>query len=145
MAIYVYQLSNGALRSYCPNDTDPVADAATLAANGLGAKSGLPQQSPTIGWDPATLTTITVVPPTPANFLASYDFIMAFTPSELTAIRASTDGNVQQFLFALQVTGGVNLNSTAVNDDLNYLISKSLLTANRATAIKATLSSGAAM
>ncbi len=144
MAIYVYQLSNGALYSYCPNDTDPVADAATLASNGLGVRSGLPQLSPTIGWNPATLTTTTVVPPTPANFLVAFDFIMAFTPAELTAIRASTDGNVQQFLFALQVTGGVNLNSTSINDDLNFLVSKSLLTANRATTIKATLPSGAA-
>ncbi len=63
MAIYVYNLSDGSLFSYCPNDTDPVASPERLALNGLAAVSGLPQLSPTVAWNPATHTTRTVTPP----------------------------------------------------------------------------------
>ena len=60
MAIYVYSIQDGSLYSWCPNDTDPVATPAQLAANGLASKSGLPALSPTIGWNPATQSTTTV-------------------------------------------------------------------------------------
>ncbi len=63
MAIYVYSLSDGSLVSYSPNDTDPVASPARLAANGLAFVSGLPQLSPTVAWNPATHTTRTITPP----------------------------------------------------------------------------------
>lgn len=62
MAIYVYRLSDGSLYSWCPNDTDPVASASILAANGLASVSGLPALSPTIGWNPATKSTTSVIP-----------------------------------------------------------------------------------
>ena len=62
MAIYVYVTNTGALYSYCPNDTDPVAPLATLQKNGLTAVSGLPQLSPTVAWNPASKTTQAVVP-----------------------------------------------------------------------------------
>ena len=62
MAIYVYVTATGALYSYCPNDTDPVAPADVLIANGLTAASGLPQLSPTMGWSSATKTTVAIVP-----------------------------------------------------------------------------------
>ncbi len=65
MAIYVYKISDGSLFSYCPNDTDPVADAARLTLNGLASVSGLPQLSPTTVWNPLTHTTRTVIPVTP--------------------------------------------------------------------------------
>ncbi len=64
MAIYIYNLSDGSLYSWCPKDTDPVANPAQLAANGLGAVSGLPPLSPTVSWIPATLTTSTHLPAT---------------------------------------------------------------------------------
>ena len=63
MAIYVYTTATGALYSWAPNDTDPVADAQTLAANGLTAVSGLPALDPSHAWDPATKTVISVTPP----------------------------------------------------------------------------------
>ncbi len=86
----------------------------------------------------------TVIAPTPVNLVASFDFVMAFTATELAAIRASSDNNVQQFLFALQVTGGVNLNHATISNSLTYLVNHALLTAPRATAILATVPSGAA-
>ena len=87
---------------------------------------------------------ITVVPPTPVNLLNSFDFIMAFTATELAAIRASNDNNVQQFLFAMEVTQGLNLNHTTIKNSLQYLVNHSLLTQARANAILATTDSGAA-
>ncbi len=144
MAIYVYKIADGTLVSWCQNDTDPVASPAQLAAQGLTSVSGLPPLGPTVAWNPATHTTITVVAPTPANVIDTFDFIMAFTPVELAAIRASGNNTVQQFLFAMQVTQGVNLNHTTITNALNGLVTLSLLTAPRATAILATVTSGAA-
>ncbi len=66
MAIYIYKISDGTLFSYCPNDTDPIASPARLAANGLASVSGLPQLSPTVVWNPLTLTTRTIAAPPPA-------------------------------------------------------------------------------
>ena len=63
MAIYVYNTATGVLVSYCPNDTDPVAPAATLAANGLTAVSGLPALSPTTQWSATSKTVVTVTAP----------------------------------------------------------------------------------
>ena len=60
MAIYVYRIADGSLYSWCPNDTDPVATPAQLAANGLAAKSGLPPLGPTVGWNAATQTTVPI-------------------------------------------------------------------------------------
>jgi hypothetical protein len=144
MAIYVYNIATGALVSYCPSDTDPVAAAATLAANGLAAVSGLPQLGPTVAWNAATHTTQTVAAPAVVNVVNTFDFIMAFTAVELAAIRASADPNIQQFLFALQVTQGINLNATTITNALTYLVANNLLTGQRATAIGTILGGNAA-
>jgi hypothetical protein len=144
MAIYVYLTSNGALYSYCPNDTDPVASDAQLAAQGMAKKSGLLPLDATHQWDPTTLTVIVVTAPTPVNLLATYDFIMAFTAAELAAIRGTTsDNNIQQWLFAFQTTQGLNLNHGSVTTAMNYLVSHGLLTQARANTILATIGSGA--
>jgi hypothetical protein len=145
VAIYVYKNANGALLSWCPDDSDPVAPPAELAAQGNASKSGLPPLGPTVAWDEATKTTKTVVAPTPANPLNTFDFINAFTPLELANIRgATTDNPIQQFLFSLQCTQGVNLNATSIANSLQYLVNKGLLTQNRANTILATTSSGTA-
>jgi hypothetical protein len=143
MAVYVYNTTTGALYSWSPNDTDPVADQATLTANGLSIGTGLPALDATHAWNAAQRTVVTVTPPTPANVIDTFDFIMAFTAAELAGIRASSDNNIQQFLFALQVTQGVNLNHATITNALTYLVSKSLLTAQRAQTIGATVTSGA--
>ena len=151
MAIYVYNTATGALFSYIPDSVTVVqaqasgqlASAAQLANNGLTAVGGLPALGPTVAWQASPPTTITIVAPTPANVVDTFDFIMAFTPTELASIRASTNTTVQQFLFAMTVTQGVNLNSTTISGALSYLVAQSLLTAARATAILATVTSQA--
>lgn len=152
MAIYVYVTATGALYSEIPDNVTvaqaqaagQLASPAALAANGLTAVDSLPALGPTVAWDPVNKTTVTITAPTPANVIATFDFIMAFTPTEMAAIRASTDPAIQRFLFALQVTQGVNLNHATISNALNYLVSQSLLTAARAMAILATITSGAA-
>lgn len=64
MAAYIYMLSDGALYSTCPSSNDPIAPAATLAANGMGVFYG-PALSPTVGWSPGLKTTIVTVATTP--------------------------------------------------------------------------------
>ncbi len=135
MAIYVYNTTTGALFSWSPNDTDPVAPAATLAANGLAAVSGLPALSPTVAWNPSTKTTETVTAPVPVNNIATYQFIMLFTPTEHSAVVASTDPKVQQFLMATQVAQTINLNDPIVQGAMAYLVSLGLLTQANATLI----------
>ncbi len=152
MAIYVYVTATGALQSYIPDSvtiaaaqaSGQLASNAVLTANGFTAVDSLPPLGPTVAWDAPTHTTVTVVPPTPPNLLNTFDFIMAFTANELAAIRASSDNNVQQFLFAMQVTQGINLNHDTIKNSLTYLVNHALLTQPRATAILATVDSGAA-
>jgi hypothetical protein len=138
MAIYVYEIATGVLVSWCPNDTDPVADPATLAANGLASVSGLPALGPTVAWNPSTKTTQTVAAPTPALNVTAAQFVMLFTPAETAAIRASTDPNVQHWLFALSVSPLVNLNDTTViQPGLQYLVAQNLITSARMAQIVA--------
>jgi len=144
MATYVYYTATGALYSWNQNDTDPVADSSTLAANGLASVSGLPALDSTHAWSASQKTVVAVTAPTPANVINTFDFIMAFTPAELAAIRASTDNAIQRFLFAMQVTQGVNLNSTTITNAINYLVTNNLLTSARATAILATVNGNSA-
>jgi hypothetical protein len=152
MAIYVYRNSDGELNSWIPEDltiaeaqaSGQLASDATLAASNLSAKDNLPPLGPTVAWDPATKTTITVTAPTPPDPLNTFDFIMAFTATELDAIRASSDVNIKQFLFALEVTQGVNLNHSTIKNSLQYLVNHGLLTQARANAILSTTTSGAA-
>jgi hypothetical protein len=153
MAIYVYQTSNGILQSYIPDNitiaqaqtSGQLASNAALAAAGNAAKDNLPPLDDTHAWDPATQTVVTVIPPVPLNLLNTYDFIMAFTAAELAAIRGTTaDNNIQQFLYAMQVTQGMNLNSNSIKNSLQYLVTKGLLTQARANAILATVGGDAA-
>jgi hypothetical protein len=153
MAIYVYKTANGILQSYIPDNvtiaqaqaSGQLASNADLAAAGNAAKDSLPPLDDTHTWDPATQTVVVVTAPIPLNLLNTYDFIMAFTAAELAAIRGTTaDNNIQQFLFAMQVTQGMNLNSTSIKNSLQYLVTKGLLTQARANAILATVGGDAA-
>jgi len=153
MAIYVYVTTTGALFSWIPDNLTIaqaqtqglLASNAVLAANGHTAVDSLPPLDSTHQWDPGTHTVIVVTAPTPANLVNTYDFIMAFTPAELANIRgATTDNNIQQFLFAMEVTQGVNLNHNTNINALQYLVNHGFLTQARANAILATINSGAA-
>jgi hypothetical protein len=64
MALYVYNISDGALVSWCPKDTDPVADAATLSKAGLTSIAGLPALDAAHVWDAVQKTVLTVAPVT---------------------------------------------------------------------------------
>jgi hypothetical protein len=151
MAIYVYQTTSGALASWIPENltiaqaqaSGHLASDAVLAAGGNSAVDQLPPLDDTHAWDPSTKTVVVVTAPTPANVVVTFDFIMAFTPAELAAVRASNDNSIQRFLFAMQVTQGLNLNHTTIKNSLQYLVTNSLLTQARANAILATVSSGA--
>ncbi len=152
MAIYVYVTATGVLNSYIPDNvtvaqaqaSGRLASNAVLTANGFTAVGGLPPLDDTHAWDAPTHTVVVVVAPTPPNVVNTFDFIMAFTAAELAAIRASSNNNIQQFLFAMQVTQGVNINHTTIKNSLTFLVNQSLLTQPRADAILASVNTGAA-
>lgn len=135
MARYVYNITTGALYSWTPGDSDPVADADTLAAKGLAVVSGLPSLGPMIAWNAASKTTVTVTPPPPPNPIPTYAFILLFTPAEHAAIVASTDPKVQQMLMAIGVAQTIDLNSATIQGAIAYLVSLGLLTQANATLI----------
>jgi hypothetical protein len=137
VAIYVYVTATGALYSYCPNDTDPVAAAGVLAAQGLTAVSGLPAQSPTSQWNPATKTVATVAAPVTPNFIPSYQFVMCFTSAETVAIKASTDPQVLRFMLMLSVAPQTDLNSPTVQGGVGYLASIGLIASARVAQVLA--------
>lgn len=137
MAIYVYTTATGALYSWSPNDTDPVAPQSVLTANGLTAVSGLPALGPTVAWDQVNKTTKTVAAPTPPQPLLTGFWIMRFTPQEFQGIAASTDPVVQQFMYALNHTTQIDLTTPNVINGVNYLASTNLLTSARVAAIMA--------
>ncbi len=153
MAIYVYVTATGALQSYIPDNvtiaqaqaSGQLAHNSVLVANGMTAVDGLVPLGPTAAWDAPTHSVIAVAAPTPVNLVATFDFVMAFTAGELAAIRASSDNVIQQFLYALEVTGGVNLNHTTLGNAVTYLVNHGFLTAARGNAIMATVNSGAAV
>jgi hypothetical protein len=135
MAIYVYNATTGALVSWCPNDTDPIASADVLLAQGLTSVSGLPALDSTHAWSANTKTIVTVTPPVMPNYIEPYQFILLFTPAEHAAIAASTDQKVTQFMMAIQVASTINLNDPVVQNGVNYLVSIGLLTQANANLI----------
>jgi len=143
MSIYVYD-STGVLVSWCPNDTDPVAPNDVLAASCLTVVSGLPPLDSTHAWDAASKTVVVVAAPVQPLWISSYQFILLFTPAETTAIRTSTDANVQHWLFALSVAQQVDLHDTStVQPGLGYLASLGLITSARMAQIIANQPPGA--
>lgn len=138
MAIYVFRNSDGALISYCPADTDPVASADVLTAKGFSALTGAPPLDATHTWDTVSRNVIAVA--IPAATVSYFAFIQAFTAAELAAIRASLDTNVAKFLFSIASSPQIDLSDARMNAALTYLVSHGLLTAARASAIAATVS-----
>lgn len=137
MALYVYNSTTGALVSWCPNDTDPVAPLATLTANGLAVVAGLPALDTTHAWSATSKTVVTVTAPVATNFIPTYEFILLFTPAEHAAIAASADQTVQQFLMALTTAQQIDLNSPTIQGAMAYLVGVNLLTQANATLILA--------
>src|SRR5581483_1311554 len=135
MAIYVYNSTTGALVSWCPNDTDPVADAQTLAANGLASVSGLAPLDATHQWNATQKTVVTVAAPVLPNYMPAYAFANLFTAAELQAIKQSTDANVQKFFTMATLAPQVNLNDPITQNGVNYLVAVGILTQANANLI----------
>lgn len=137
VALYVYRVSDGSLVSWSPNDTDPVASDAELAAKGFAKTTGLPLDN-THAWDAPTHSVV-VVAFTPIRFLSVFDFANRFTPAELAAIRASANPGVQKFVFMLPLALNftVDLNSPVITQVMTLLVAQGLLTQARANAMVA--------
>ena len=148
MAIYVYNTSTGALYSWSPNDTDPVADSAALTAAGLTAVSGLAAIGASAGtglvyaWDAEAKTVSAVASPVMPKWIATYLFVNLFTDAEHTAIltaatpgQASFDPKVSKFMMMVQTVQQINLNDTLVQAGIDYLASINLLTSANAALI----------
>lgn len=137
MAVYVYNVATGALVSWCPGDTDPVASADVLTANGLASVSGLAALDVTHAWDAATRSVVVVTAPVPPQLIQTGVWILRFTPTEFKAIMASTDPVVQQFLYALNHTTQIDLTLSQITNGVAYLITAGLLQSSRQAAILA--------
>lgn len=136
MAICIYKIADGSLQSYCQNDTDPVADDATIAAQGFGKYVGLAVDN-THAWDPLSKTVIVVAAVLKPRLLATFDLINTFTPAEWAGVVASANTSVKQFLFMLQCTPQLDMNNTNIPTKIQALVTLGLLTQIRADAIKA--------
>ena len=132
-------IEGGKVRDVCPGDPassyTPDIAAHYSAQVPDNAKNG-------DGWDGATLTPYT--PPTPSTVvetkvLTRVQFMLLFTSAERIGIRASTDAGVVDWMMILNDPQfeGVDLHGAACGNALSYLVSKSLLTADRRTAILA--------
>jgi hypothetical protein len=137
MAIYVFDETTGELVSWCPGDADPVASADVLAAKGLASVPGLPALDATHAWSAAQKTVVAVPAQAVQSPIATGTWILRFTPAEFQAINASTDPQVQQFLYALNHTTQIDLSDAAVVGGVSYLVSINLLAAARVAAIVA--------
>lgn len=138
MALYVYRVSDGTLISWSPNDTDPVASDAALAANGFAKVTGLLPLDNTHSWDAPTHSVV-VVAFTPIRYLSVFDFANRFTAAELAAVRASANAGVQKFVFMLPlaINQTIDLNSPVITQVMTLLVAQGLLTQARANAIVA--------
>lgn len=86
-------------------------------------------------WDKDTETF--VQPPVPNTVLPKVQFIQRFTAAEFAAIRASTDEQVQFFVYQLDNSTLIEPQAAAVQGPLAYLVQIGLLTQARADVIGA--------
>lgn len=123
---YIYQTSNGQLIS--ETSVQP-----TSLPAGMAYVTESTRQNGNV-WNPSTLT---FSPPPNSPVMSTLDFLNRFTSTERQAIRASTDVNVQDFLWMLQFPQGQNVDLTnpTLIAGMDYLVSVNLLTATRQTAI----------
>ena len=140
MAIYVCKISGGSLYSYCPSDSDPVADTATLTAAGLEAHSGLPPLDETHAWDPPTKSVIIVA--ARKSVPRTLEFWQRFTQAERETLEnmAQTGTQVQKNKLAAFKTyalasGTVDCNDPYVVTSVQLLESVGVIAAGRAAQI----------
>lgn len=140
MAICVCKNSDGTLVSYCQNDGDPVADAATLAAKGLIAITGQPQIGPTTVWDAATKSVKTIA--APKSIISVPVFWKRFTTVEREAIEgmaltgtAAVKNAIAAFFRYVQSAGSVDCNDAYIVAKVTQLETIGVLAAGRAAQI----------
>ena len=111
-----------------------IATPEELAAQGYHALL-LPGDPNGLLWDKATQSF--VAPPIPNTILPKITFIQRFTAAEFAAIRASTDPEVQFFMYQLDNATTVEPQGADVQGALAYLVQIGLLTQARADVIGA--------
>lgn len=136
MAAYVYEVATGTLLSWGADDNMPVAP--DLAERGLALVTGLPALDDTHAWDAATSTVITVSAPVRPREIPTSRFVLAFTPTELEAVRSSTDPVVKQLWIAATVVPEVDMHRQSTIDGVGYLEMIGLIGEGRAAEILAT-------
>jgi hypothetical protein len=143
MAIFVYDIVTGALHSEIPDAvTIPDAQAANhlasdaqLAAAGFAAVDLPLPLGPTVKWNPATRTTITVAAPVPAAPMPTCYFLQRFTAAEYAAVSASSNTGIVQFWDIIRRTSIVDMSDPAIIAAGQSMITLGLLTAPRANTI----------
>jgi len=78
-----------------------------------------------------------VYPPIPNTILPKVQFIQRFTAQEFAGIRASTDDQVQFFVYQLDNSTLIEPQAPQVQEPLAYLVQVGLLTQERADVIGA--------
>lgn len=84
----------------------------------------------------STSKTFSPAPP-PNTVLPTWQWIQRFTALEFAGIKASADPMVQQFLLMIQTSPTITPQTQIIQQGLAYLVSLTLLTSDRATAIGA--------
>jgi hypothetical protein len=115
-----------------------VADDATLAANGFGKVVHATAMDETHVWDEATLTIVEVSAPVRPRDIPTSRFVLAFTATELEAVRNSTDPIVKQLWIAATVVPEVDMHRQSTIDGVGYLELIGLIGEGRAAEILAT-------
>jgi len=140
MAIYVYKTTDGALVSWCPNDGDPVAPDAELAAKGLAKIAGLAALDDTHGWDAATHSVVAIVPRKPVVTVLA--FWQRFTAAEREALQnafltgtQAVKNAIGAFRDYLVAGGSVDLNDGYVQTKVTQMETAGVLAAGRAAQI----------
>jgi hypothetical protein len=135
MALYVYQIADGKLVSWSPDDDCQVASTEELTAKGLEVAAGLLALDSTHAWDAATKSVVVVSVPVLPRPINTGIWIMRFTAAEFDAINASSDANLRHFLFALNHTIQIDLNDPIIEQAVNLVASLGLIAPSRVAAI----------
>jgi hypothetical protein len=138
MALYVYETATGRLVSWGPSDDTPVASDEVLLERGYSKATGLAALDETHAWDEATKTVVVVPAPVYPRDIPTSRFVLAFTPTELEAVRNSSDPIVKQLWIAATVVPEVDMNRQSTIDGVGYLELIGLIGEGRAAQILAT-------
>ena len=131
MALYVYNATTGALVSWCPEDTDPVAPDHHLEANGLAVVTGLPPLNAQRRWDEAIRTVVEIHPRLVPRAIATSAWFLRFTPDEFKKMTEAKDAVIDHFLFSIRHATYVQLHDLTVRDFVSHLVNTGLLASSR--------------